>query len=60
MDKKAENMLKKSAGFLASREKDGKISSCSSECTEFSQYPQVCGNYPWSLKPGLEVLLLHP
>jgi rhamnogalacturonyl hydrolase YesR len=52
-----EKKLGKAADFLAGCEKNGEIYSCLGECAGFSQYPQIYGAYPWSLGPGLEVLL---
>ncbi len=49
--------VRASAEFLAGCEKDGKIFVCSGECKGFSEYPQIYGAYPWSLGPGLNVLL---
>lgn len=49
--------VKKAAEFLAGCENGGRISACSGECKGFSEYPQIYGAYPWSLGPGLEVLL---
>lgn len=49
--------VKKAAKFLGSCEKNGRIFACSGECKGFSEYPQFFGAYPWSLGPGLEVLL---
>ena len=37
--------------------KSGKIYDCSGECEGFSQYPQVYGAYPWSLGPGVRLLI---
>ncbi len=37
--------------------KNGKIYDCSGECEGFSQYPQVYGAYPWSLGPGVRLLV---
>ena len=37
--------------------RQGKIHDCSGECDGFSQYPQVYGAYPWSLGPGVRLLL---
>ena len=38
--------------------RSAKIYDCSGECEGFSQYPQVYSAYPWSLGPGVRLLLM--
>ena len=38
--------------------KDGKIPGCLAECQGFSMYPQVYGEYPWSLGPALSLFAI--
>lgn len=52
-----ERALTRAGQYLASCEREGKIYDCSGECLGFSQYPQIYGSYPWSLGPGLSVLM---
>lgn len=56
MDKSLK-LVEMAAVYLSTCEKNGKIFSCSGECLGFSQYPQVYHAYPWSLGPGLAVIL---
>lgn len=51
-------ILEQIKAALLSSCKNRKIHDCSGECEGFSQYPQVYGAYPWSLGPGLRLLLM--
>lgn len=50
-------LVQRAAEYIAGCEQEGKIYGCSGECIGFAQYPQVYGAYPWSLGPGLALLL---
>lgn len=56
-DSMCRELTRKAGEYLSKCEKDGQVYHCSGECLGFSQYPQVYGAYPWSLGPGLAVLL---
>lgn len=43
---------------LLSSVKDGKIYGALAECQGFSMYPQVYGEYPWSLGPALSLFAM--
>lgn len=50
-------LVKRAAVYLKNVEKNGKIYECSGECLGFGQYPQFYSAFPWSLAPGLAVLV---
>lgn len=43
---------------LLSQVKGGKVGNCLAECQGFSLYPQIYGEYPWSLGPALSLFVL--
>lgn len=51
------HLVRRAADYIESCEKDGKVFHCSGECMGFSEYPQIYGAYPWSLGPGLNLLM---
>ena len=53
-----ESVLEELRNTLRNSCRNGKIYDCSGECEGFSQYPQVYGVYPWSLGPGVRLLLM--
>lgn len=55
--KKANRNCERIEAAIISSCKEGRIYDCSGECEGFSQYPQVYGAYPWSLAPGVRLLL---
>ena len=57
-DDETAKIIDKLKSALINSYKNGKIYACSGECEGFSQYPQVYGAYPWSLGPGVRLLLM--
>ena len=56
-NKKYEDVVAGIKVAIISSCKNGNIYNCSGECEGFSQYPQVYGTYPWSLGPGVRLLM---
>lgn len=50
-------VIERAALFIVECEENGHIAKCSGECKGFAEYPQIYSAYPWSLGPGLAVLL---
>lgn len=54
---KYKKAVERAATFIRQQEHNGQIYQCSGECLGFSQYPQYYHAYPWSLGPGIGVLM---
>lgn len=48
-----EKALEKGIRAIQKSTKNGRVYQCSGECTGFSQYPQIYGDYPWAMGPAL-------